>query len=119
MLLDRVIRREKGDGGGKMRSDADIDIPGYGDVCKPAGSIGIRAVNSEISGQCVSTPYISSFNFGDVARASTRVLVISRPETPAGISMVAGSITLPVAFHAWREWPDNRVSKKSNWSTPF
>ena len=27
LLLDRVIRREKDDGGGKMRSDADIDIP--------------------------------------------------------------------------------------------
>lgn len=26
LLLDRVIRREKGDGVGKMRSDADIDL---------------------------------------------------------------------------------------------
>lgn len=47
-LLDRVIRREKGDGG-KMRSDADIDIARYEDVCKTGRPPAITAVNSEIS----------------------------------------------------------------------
>lgn len=37
---------------------------------KTGGRLGIRAVNFEISNDCVAVSYISDFNFGDIVAVS-------------------------------------------------